>query len=64
MADAVLLPGARKIATESEKAVLEQQRTYRMKLNSVETSAALDVSWPEKPEQKNPRYSGDYQEKF
>ncbi|MGG6100400.1 hypothetical protein [Pantoea allii] len=35
-----------------------------MKLNRIEISAAPNVSWPEKPEQKNPRYSGDYQEKF
>ncbi|MBW1252158.1 hypothetical protein HA38_22855 [Pantoea allii] len=61
MADAVLLPGGRKIATESEKALLEQWRTYRVKLNRFETSAATDISWPEKPEQENPRYSGDYQ---
>ncbi|MDJ0088236.1 tail fiber assembly protein [Pantoea allii] len=64
MTDAVLLPGGRNIATESEKALLEQQRTYRVKLNRVETSAAPDVSWPEKPEQKKTCYSGDYQEKF
>nr|WP_257469654.1 tail fiber assembly protein [Pantoea allii] len=55
------MPGGRKIATESEKALLEQWRTYRVKLNRFETSAATDISWPEKPEQENPRYSGDYQ---
>ncbi|MGG6108300.1 tail fiber assembly protein [Pantoea allii] len=43
----MLLPGGRKIATESEKALLEQQRTYRVKLNRVEISAAPNVSWPE-----------------
>ncbi|WP_199227863.1 MULTISPECIES: tail fiber assembly protein [unclassified Pantoea] len=44
---------------ESEKALLEQWRTYR-----VETLTAPDISWPGKPKQKHPRYSGDYQENF
>ncbi|QIE99428.1 hypothetical protein C1N58_00185 [Pantoea sp. SGAir0180] len=47
------------IAMESEKALLEQWRTYR-----VETLTAPDISWPGKPKQKHPRYSGDYQENF
>lgn len=37
------------IATESEKALLSQWKTYRVQLNRVDTSAQSDIIWPQNP---------------
>ncbi|MEY0278604.1 tail fiber assembly protein [Providencia rettgeri] len=37
------------MATESEVAILNKWREYRVLLNRVDTSATLDIKWPEKP---------------
>ncbi|HCQ6884578.1 TPA: tail fiber assembly protein [Escherichia coli] len=37
------------IATEEEKALLAAWKTYRVLLNRVDTSTALDIEWPEEP---------------
>ena len=37
------------IATDAEKARLSEWKTYRVKLNRVDTSAAQDIIWPEEP---------------
>ncbi len=37
------------IATESEKTLLSEWKTYRVQLNRVDTSAPSDIIWPQKP---------------
>lgn len=37
------------IATENEKVLLSQWKTYRVQLNRIDTSAPSDIIWPQKP---------------
>ncbi|MEQ5754039.1 MULTISPECIES: tail fiber assembly protein [unclassified Providencia] len=38
------------LATEDEKAALQEWKKYRVLLNRVDTSTAPDIEWPQKPE--------------
>ncbi|HAF2743708.1 TPA: tail fiber assembly protein, partial [Salmonella enterica] len=39
------------IATEDEKAQLDEWKKYRVLVNRVDTSTAPKIDWPKKPEQ-------------
>ncbi|ABX66452.1 hypothetical protein SE2072C2_16880 [Salmonella enterica] len=39
------------VATDDEKAQLDEWKKYRVLVNRVDTSTATKIDWPKKPEQ-------------